>query len=75
MYSSKNVSGVYLVKSFEQKMAFSAIYKPKSMGNHPFFCSFVIPGGMGVYLTPLTPSTTPPARALPPPIVDASSSF
>jgi hypothetical protein len=52
MFSSKNVSVVYLVKFFQWKTAFSAINKPKSAGNRPFFSPFAY--------TPLTPSTTTP---------------
>jgi hypothetical protein len=38
-----------LLSIFERKMVFSAIYKPKSVGNRPFFLFFKIhfgsPGG------------------------------
>ncbi len=41
MYSSKNISGVYFVKYFGAKMAFLAIYRPKSPPKSQFFAVFV----------------------------------
>ncbi len=56
-----------LLSTFERKTAFSAIYKPKSAGNRPFFSFFVyFFGRHGTYLTPsnTTPcSGTPPANS------------
>jgi hypothetical protein len=46
--------------TFERKMAFSAIYKTNSAGNHLFFTVSYISSSMGAYLTLLTPSTTAP---------------
>jgi hypothetical protein len=44
----KNVLGVYLIKYFEQKMAFSAIFEPKRAGNRPFLVPFLcISAGRG----------------------------
>jgi hypothetical protein len=67
MCSSKNSWEYILLSTFEQKTLFSAVYRPKSVRNCPVFCRFLyIPGGMGAYLTPLTPSTTTPCLGTPP---------
>jgi hypothetical protein len=65
--SSRKSWEFILLSTFEQKTAFLVISKPKNAGNHPFFPSFLfISGGMGAYLTPLTPFTTIPCPAIPP---------
>jgi hypothetical protein len=69
MYSSKNVSWVYLVKYF---IAFLAIYRRKRARNCPFFCRFwLFRTAVKVYMTSPPP---PRGRALPLPIVGTPSS-
>jgi hypothetical protein len=76
VFLKKNILGVYLNKYFSAKMAFSVICKPKNVLNCLFFCAvFVIFGRLGVYLPPLTPSTTTPFPGTPPLIVSTPSSF
>jgi hypothetical protein len=72
MYSSKNISWVYLVKYFRAKTAFSASYRPKRLQNRPFFCRFwLFHTAVKVNMTSPPP---PQGQALPPPIVGAPSS-
>ncbi len=46
MYSSKKSLDYILLSIFERKTAFSAIYKPKSAWNRPFFMFSSILGGL-----------------------------
>ncbi len=63
-----------LLSAFEQKMSFSAIYKPKSEGNSQFFFTvFVYFGQHGGIFDSLHHHPLP-ATPLPP-IVSAPSSF
>jgi hypothetical protein len=69
IYSSKNILQVYLitVSTLERKMAFSAIFKSMSGGNHPFFVPFsCISVGTEAYLPSLTPSTITICLGTPP---------
>jgi hypothetical protein len=65
-----------LLSTFEQKTAFSAIYKPKHARNPPFFRRFCLfRAALKVYLASVIPSTTSSLDwALPLPIVGAPSS-
>jgi hypothetical protein len=47
MYPQKTSCENFLAITFERKTAFSAIYKPKCAGNHPFFAVFVYLGQLG----------------------------
>jgi hypothetical protein len=47
MYSSKTSREYILLSTFEQKTAFSAIYKPKRALNHLFFVVLVCFGRLG----------------------------
>jgi hypothetical protein len=56
-----------LLSTFEQKTAFSVMYKPKRAQNRPFFCRFhVFRAAWKAYLTSKTPSTTTPGPGTPP---------
>jgi hypothetical protein len=75
LYFLKTSWKYILLRTFEQITAFSAIFKSKS-GKLPVFGAIlVIFGQLGVYLPPLTSSTTTPCPALPLPIVGTPSSF
>jgi hypothetical protein len=64
-----------LLGTFEQKMAFSVIFKPKRAQNRRFFAVFVYFGRLGGLILLLRPPLPPPPDwALPPPIVGAPSS-
>ncbi len=61
-----------LLSTFERKMAFSVIYRPKHAQNRPFFRRFwLFRTAVKVYMTSPPP---PQSRALPLPIVGAPSS-
>ncbi len=61
-----------LLSTFERKMAFSAIYKPKRARNHPFFAVFVYFWRLWRLIWLLWSPPPPPLdRVLPPPIVSA----
>jgi hypothetical protein len=75
MYSSKKSQEYILLSAIEQKTAFSAIYKPKLHQTACFLPFSLILGGMGAYLSPLTPSTTTPGPGTPLLIVVAPTSF
>jgi hypothetical protein len=69
-------NNIFLKKVLLSEKRILEILKPESVGNCLFLVPFLcILTGRGAYLPLLTPSTTPPARALPPPIVGAPSSF
>jgi hypothetical protein len=78
MYSSKNVSGIYFVKYFKIKTAFSVIFKTKSAGNRKLaifapFCIFR--AAWKAYLTYLTSYTTTPLPSTPPANSQRSKQF
>jgi hypothetical protein len=61
MYSSKNVSWVYLVKYFWAKNGVFGDLLAKTCAKPPAFSPFsYISGGWKAYLTSMTPSTTTP---------------
>jgi hypothetical protein len=56
-----------LFNTFEQKTAFSAIYKPKPAQNRPFFRRFrLFQAALKAYLASVIPSTTTPGPGTPP---------
>jgi hypothetical protein len=56
-----------LLRTFEQKTAFSGIYKPKRVQNHPFFHRFhLFRAALKAYLASVIPSTTTPGLGTPP---------
>ncbi len=56
-----------LLSTFEQKMAFSAIYKPKRARNRLFFRRFrFFRAALKAYLASVIPSTTTPGPGTPP---------
>jgi hypothetical protein len=66
MYSSKTSWEYILLSNYEQETAFLGIYKLQSEQNRRFLLFSYIPGGIGAYLTPLTPSTNTPCPSTPP---------
>jgi hypothetical protein len=62
------MSREYIVLStFEQKLAFLGIYKPKRARNRLFFRRFrIFRAAWKAYLTSMTPSTTTPGPGAPP---------
>jgi hypothetical protein len=47
MYCLKKTCKYILLSTFEQKLTFLAISKPKSAGNHPFFVIIAHSGRLG----------------------------
>jgi hypothetical protein len=67
MASQKTSREYILLSTFEQKTAFSAIYKPKRARNRPFFHHFrIFRAALKAYLASMTPSTTTPGPGAPP---------
>jgi hypothetical protein len=56
-----------LLSTFERKMAFLTIYKPKRAQNRPFFRHFhLFRAALTAYLASVIPSTTTPGPGTPP---------
>jgi hypothetical protein len=67
MSSSKNILGLYLVKYFEIKKNLFSDFQINKCGKSPvIFAVSYIPGSLGAYLPPLTPSTTTSCPGIPP---------